>query len=61
MTEKKPGFNDDKQRADKRAHDVARDTKIAGLKSKRMAKEAADREQGDKAIPISKLNASNDT
>jgi hypothetical protein len=61
MIDKNPGFNDDKQRADKRASDDARDTKTAQLKSKRLAKETADREQGDKAIPVGKLNASNDT
>lgn len=59
--ERKPRFDDDKIRADKRSNDIARDTKTAQLKSKRMKKEAADRGKEDKAIPVSKLNASNDT
>jgi hypothetical protein len=61
MMGKNPGFNDDKLRADKRAVDDARNTKTAQLKSKRLAKETADREQRDEAIPEGRLNASNDT
>ena len=59
--ERKPRFDDDKIRADKRSNDIARDTKTAQLKSKRMKKEAVDQELGGETIPVSKLNASNDT
>lgn len=56
----KPGGADDQVLANREAGAQAGRDKTANLKSLRLAKEAADRETRDKAVPVRRLKSQDD-